>query len=690
MPTKFNPVLSGPQNPSPRTDPYTDNLTEVAGQYAAGVESLGQLQDQRILDKYAGQSAGVTDSTADFASQMKDLNYKAHQAGLRNDGKAVAAYEAQMHKLRSGELNGVMSPTSASVRLQSLTKEYVTRYPHLSEEFKKLYNAGAAGLGGSSGSSGGGADADPTWKAVAGIREEAVARDVSDAEILRRRREEDAVAALELEIKKSTLLGTKAEPQLEQIFGVQADRTVAAAWDVLRKQFSAGELNKGDWAVGIGQAFSEYEVQFNREIAAYERDTGGRVDPKWREAQLAKVKGQFDGLLAAAEKADSADNMGRIAGAHITARTNLTQGELLKLLGGPVGYALADKPEVMALLDKWGTIIKFQKGNPVEQELISNLLESDPAAAAIYLAMSKQGFTDFSGRYMGSAILNGTEYAPPQDPVLRGAVGAQLGQMLRTPGMEPEQYDSIALAYVKNDPSKVTDPVVASRMRSNPKLATNVLSSVSARVEAAGAELDPHEFPLIDPAGGKGETPAAGVANDKDTEKGGYLDPTGDFFNPRMVAEQAPNVVRFTDSLNTYYKGLVASGLSPAEAKEKVKVKYTEVFEDRKESATRLARQEAEAAVAAVAPKSDTDRTASLADAITQAASGYAPGDRADSPTGKPSISAALASRLLREISSDGDDPSITEMSDGVFQDALTGTLIEIKNGAVRVVKLNK
>lgn len=115
----------------------------------AGAQVLGGIALSGLERDLAAQG---TEQDAFLYDQSRELKRKMIEAGQQGNQDAVNRYTAELEKLKIAEKQGVIGPAAVETRRATIAKDYITRFPHLAADIKKIYNTtGGASGGGSSG-----------------------------------------------------------------------------------------------------------------------------------------------------------------------------------------------------------------------------------------------------------------------------------------------------------------------------------------------------------------------------------------------------------------------------------------------------------------------------------------------------------------------------------------------------------
>lgn len=675
MPKNFTGILSDAANPVASKDSYTGDATGLASQLNTVVAAGAELQDQRILQKYSSDITAIESSGAGYAQKMADLNLKMGLASTQNDMKAVTEYSQQIHRLRMGEDSGVLSPTAASIRLQYITKEWATRYPHLTADFKKLYASAGAGGGGA------GSDIkleeDPELKANNQLIYEAGIEGISVGMLLARKR----ATALAADAKNATeikaQLGQDAQPDIER-FSIQLSNVARnAAWDGLYSELRAGTIDKDQWIISLGRGRDALVAGLRTYITGLEADNGVQFNADWKKSIYAAAAEPLDNVIEAAKQTDSTDKLKRLAEAEMAMRQNRSESVLEKMFPGPL-YPIANlTKDPLAFMESVDRILLAQK-DKTGMILQTEIAKFDSKTRGLLRFVGTEAFRKMSEENLGGIMTNGEAHEASPEPVFQKATVAQVDQLLMNPNTPPEQAANLAAYKLKNDPASALDNNrVRQLLQTDEGFRSRAERIMTQGIEAAAYNMDPADFDAINFGESDEKTaPMGAKSTSPELAPGEEADQTGGMYSyPAIARKQTAEAQVMADRLNEYYRTKIASGATVEEARTETGRLLVSAINSRTESAQRPTKaQQREAEDKQVFSKEDTND--GLHNAVVTAVQ-----------TGK--IKPALASRLLRELSSEEDDPAIVEMKDGIFQDSITGAMIEIKNGVLRVVKLN-
>jgi hypothetical protein len=127
----------GPVNPLEGLDSAAEAVdTALTGHILGGMEedmaSAETTDDAFLYDKY------------------RNIQTQMIEEGKKGNEVAVRQYTAQLEKLKIAERQGALGPSAVDARRASLAKDYLTRFPHLADQIKKIYKT-TGGSGGSGG-----------------------------------------------------------------------------------------------------------------------------------------------------------------------------------------------------------------------------------------------------------------------------------------------------------------------------------------------------------------------------------------------------------------------------------------------------------------------------------------------------------------------------------------------------------
>jgi hypothetical protein len=596
-------------------------------------------------------------------------------ASAQNDMKAVSDYSQQIHRLRMGEDSGVLSPTAASIRMQAITKEWATRYPHLTADFKKLYAGAGAGGGGA------GSDIkleqDPQLAARLQLLKEAELEGVSVAEILRRKRNaQSAIDEKQLTDMKASL-GLNAQPEAERFVNAIAATAADAAWTELYGAAREGKVDKDFWAASVSRGRDRFASQLREYFYQLEKQSGVQFDSTWKKSVVDMAVAPLNDIIEKAQGMDSNDKLKRLAEVEMSQRQNRSEQVLEKMFGSKL-YPIANlTKDPYAFFESVQKVLDAQR-TKTGKALQDQIATMDAKTRALVRFVGTDAFRQTSEENLKGVMEQGATGAIPADPVLTKAMTSQAAQVIKSPHIAPEQKENLGEYLVKEDPNVVnTNEDVRTLLQTSEGFRARTDRILTQSIEAAGNDMDPPDFDALSFGDKEAEAgPMGAQSPTAELSPSAEADQTGGMYSYPAVARQSvAEAQKLADRLNQYYMAQIAGGATVEEAHTKTGKLLGGVIASRTQSAQRPTRaQQQEAAGKPVLSKEDT--ADGLHNAVVTAVQ-----------TGK--IKPALASRLLRELSSEEDDPAIVEMKDGIFQDSITGAMIEIKNGVLRVVKLN-
>lgn len=89
-----------------------------------------------------------TEQDAFLYDKSRELKRKMVEAGQQGNQDAVNRYVSELERLKVAERQGVIGPAAVETRRATIAKDYITRFPHLAADIKKIYNTTGGGSGG--------------------------------------------------------------------------------------------------------------------------------------------------------------------------------------------------------------------------------------------------------------------------------------------------------------------------------------------------------------------------------------------------------------------------------------------------------------------------------------------------------------------------------------------------------------
>lgn len=144
MPSNFNkPIatISAPQNDA---RPYVSTESTLSHVLPGLVQNVNVLADAYVVNKYT-KTAGAGDyqgrTQAEYEAEAADVRAAINQAAVQKDSAAVDEFTKKYAAVIKAERQGAIDATNASIRQETLLKQYVNRFPHLDSKFRSVYSS---------------------------------------------------------------------------------------------------------------------------------------------------------------------------------------------------------------------------------------------------------------------------------------------------------------------------------------------------------------------------------------------------------------------------------------------------------------------------------------------------------------------------------------------------------------------
>lgn len=384
MPSNFAQVLptQGPTSYA-QGDPPSTTGPVIAQSVAAVAGALAAAKKQGILGSLAAEAQGVVTEASRYQKVKDDIVSRTTGA----DQATMSSLADDLRRIRNGEVQGVIGPSEANIRLQALARTYINRYPRLAGDIRQILSAVSGDIAPDTKP---GDITDPFLKEQYELVEEAAGQGTTVDDIRAKRLAASNRQLAEDELNMAVALGSKDVPKLmakffdkssEQIFGeIISNMTV---------QINTGTFVKEDQIGFIQKALARATQTMEAKLTEYELSTGRQVD---HTLFINRMKRSFEPLIAMISQVDSLDKALRISEANTKIMQNADIAYYHEVFGalGPIVY---NNPEagfrVLQVLAT--TIDKIQHGQYASWEKLAELSPE----AALYLSLMKRSGEPF-------------------------------------------------------------------------------------------------------------------------------------------------------------------------------------------------------------------------------------------------------------------------------------------------------
>lgn len=301
MPSKFTGSLKTdePVNYEPpiRHDDSIQTLLD-AGKTVAN--AYIEHRDTKTLESLTKESTGVLGEVVSYEQRKRELLLASSGA----DQQHLEQYGTELARLRSGELQGRISPAMATAKIAILSKETQKRWPHLETQIRAVTDQSISGIRAISAESD---KLDPDVKAAYDTLEKAAAQHQTPEDYIA-----DQAAARRLEQSKKTLETAQLLGQgLETATRAHtANFTTVAINEVLNGLVAsarAGTVIKEDEVAQLAGLQSNLTRSIGMELTKQELETGAKFSQGFRDSLLKEVNDQLATITTMANNMDTVD-----------------------------------------------------------------------------------------------------------------------------------------------------------------------------------------------------------------------------------------------------------------------------------------------------------------------------------------------------------------------------------------------
>jgi hypothetical protein len=359
MPSNFQQALP---TSSPTMAPIsTSGGSSAAETGAALAQATGQIMDayvtrkkQQVLGSLALEAQTAVSETSKYQTAKDSIVSKLSVA----DKDTFGQLSGQLERLRKGEVQGVLSPQAANIRLQSLAKGYINRYPRMAGEIRQMLKLVSGDI---SPDTKQGDIADPVLKAQYAIVEEAQARGTSPQEVVALRRQKDATEMSKSKLEQAQSEGNYKLPEIMfELVDNKSSEMFSELISGMVSRVKTGQFVKENELTGLHSAMAQGIVDLNKELTNYEIENNVRVDHKQFEDRL---KSAYEPLISIAGEADTMEKQKRFASAQDTILKATDYKYLHDTLGAFAQVAINSPESMFKFMEQMSkTVEQIQKG----------------------------------------------------------------------------------------------------------------------------------------------------------------------------------------------------------------------------------------------------------------------------------------------------------------------------------------
>ena len=484
MPSKFTGTLQRDQptdyQPTIRHDDTLATVAEAAKDVGA---AAFQKIDKGIIKSVIDTSTGVLSEVAAYEQRKRELLLASSTA----DQQHLDQYSQELVKLRSGELQGRISPAMATAKNSILAKEYSKRFPHLESQIRAITDQTISGIRAISAESD---KLDPDVKAAYDTIEKAHAAGQTPEDYMH-----DQAAARMFEhsqkrVQQAEVLGQGLETAVRA--NVHDFTTVAIneAIGSIVASAKAGRVIKEDELAQLARLQGNLTSQINAQLIQQELNTGAKFSQGFRDALTKEINDRLATVTAMASNMDTPERQKKFLDWAVTQ----SKQKFIDAFGDLGALAIAGNNPVEVYKNVLGTQAQIEKGLRPTLETIAT---SDPATAYFLKAIDTG---QFKGWAMGNVDAAG-KGQPTSSSGNRTMDKAGQGFSLRiiedpSIPMDTRVNHEISLVESQGMFSDGLETALEHRgslpfIQSNPKVQTAVKNGVSQRLASAMERLTP-------------------------------------------------------------------------------------------------------------------------------------------------------------------------------------------------------
>jgi len=417
----------------------------------AGAEVLGGIALSGLDDEL--NSAGGQD--AFLYERSRDLKNKMLEAGKQGNQEAMNRYTVELERLKIAERQGLIGPAAIETRRATIAKDYITRFPHLAADIKKVYSATG---GGASAGSGKEQFKDPVEEAQDKIIAEyqQVAGIMPFNEFYRIKSSELRKKVIDDEIDLRTKLGQAAESDLEDLalwyqqqagLRMQATRRAAIAMSKSHGSFNAAEITAADNAVREDMVLQFQQDLQERVNAMSRQQSGGQraiVSQNYIKEKVAEIRKIFDDGAADVKSLDELEVLTRF-------NQSLKERGIINLraIDDTTGFLLTISPEsAVKVIDEVKGAFDANAIGMLDRKSVA---ATNPLTRSAIEAVRKN--PNLTAQAFLNAVIRGNfDDLEVADPVARAAVTSSIRDtVIGNPAIPPERQHNAAIAAMAEE-----------------------------------------------------------------------------------------------------------------------------------------------------------------------------------------------------------------------------------------------
>lgn len=389
------------------TGNYEGTQAAVQGVAVAGKAFL-QSRQTKVLGDIAGEAQSIVSEASGYQSAKDAIVEKLAQS----DKASFDNISRQLQKLRNGEIQGILSPGAANMRLQSLAKSYINRYPRLAGPIRQMLATVSGDITPETETS---KISDPILQARYKLVEDAEEAGVSTEEMLISRRAQYNRDLHKANLEDAQITSQKDLPRLMwNLVDSQSVETFGQLSSGMVNRIKRGQFLKENELTGLRTAMSAGLAKLNSEVTKYEVENGLQVDHKVFEDRF---KSAFEPLIALATEADTPEKQRRLSVAYDTILKNGEYRQLHDTFQSLTPLIVQSPDQMFRIMAKQTEMIdQIQSGNlPTvemkakyrpEELLLLQSLKNNPVRWNEIMAGVAEGVQGKKPKSTGSAALD--------------------------------------------------------------------------------------------------------------------------------------------------------------------------------------------------------------------------------------------------------------------------------------------
>lgn len=105
------------------------------------LNATADISNLFVLENFERQNKQAQDQEDELYTKARELKRGIYEAGIAGDSKTELQFQAALEDLKKAERQGAITGANGAIRQEALLKNYVNRYPHLEESFRKSYSS---------------------------------------------------------------------------------------------------------------------------------------------------------------------------------------------------------------------------------------------------------------------------------------------------------------------------------------------------------------------------------------------------------------------------------------------------------------------------------------------------------------------------------------------------------------------